>query len=70
MTVNGGGTSRVILVDPHVTASISGMTIDCRQCVSVDAGVTVDNFRTLTVSDSAFASNAGHGGGILTTPGR
>ena len=67
VTVNGGGNSRVFLVDPNVTASISGMTITggiAGSGTSRDGG-GVDNFGTLTVSNCVFSSNsADFGGGI------
>src|SRR5271166_6252856 len=53
VTVNGGGNSRVFLVDPNVTASISGMTITGGIAGSgISHGGGVDNFGTLTVSNS------------------
>ena len=62
VTVNGGGNSRVFLVDPNVTASISGMTITGGNAGSGNGG-GIDNFGTLTVSNSVFSSNsAGYGG--------
>ena len=64
VTVNGGGNSRVFLVDPNVTASISGMTITGGNAGSDDGG-GLDNFGTLTVSNSVFSSNSAFGGGGL-----
>ena len=57
VTVNGGGNSRVFLVDPNVTASISGMTITGGNAGSGNGG-GLDNFGTLTVSNSVFSSNS------------
>ena len=78
VTVNGGGNSRafsgksrVFLVDPNVTASISGMTITGGNAGFNDHdGGGLDNFGTLTVSNSVFSSNfAGGGGGLYNESG-
>ena len=66
VTVNGGGNSRVFLVDPNVTASISGMTITGGNAGSGDGG-GLDNSGTLTVGNSTFTDNsaASDGGGLF-----
>ena len=73
VTVNGGGNSRVFLVDPNVTASISGMTITGGY-VGIgtngigESGGGIYNSGTLTVSDSVLSNNSNFissgGGGI------
>src|SRR5208337_3747228 len=71
VTVNGGGNSRVFLVDPNVTASISGMTITGGNAGSGNGGGLAD-FGTVTVSDSSFTGNFGGflgGGGIFNESG-
>ena len=64
VTVNGGGNSRVFLVDPKVTASISGMTITGGNADGGNGG-GLDNSGTLTVSNSVFSSNSATDGGGL-----
>ena len=64
VTVNGGGNSRVFLVDPNVTAFISGMTITGGNAGSDGGGI--ENSGMLRVSNSVFSSNSANlaGGGI------
>ena len=64
VTVNGGGNSRVFLVDPNVTASISGMTITGGNAGSDGGGL--DNSGMLRVSNSVFSSNSALAGGGIS----
>jgi len=55
VTVSGGGLSRALQVDKGVTASISGLTI-ARGNASSGSASGLDNFGTLTVSNSVISS--------------
>ncbi len=63
VTINGNKSSRVLLVDPSVTASISGLTITGGNSAANGGGVY--NQGALTLTDCTVSGNsAAQGGGI------
>src|SRR5262249_31102316 len=69
LTVSGSNLSRVFQVEAGETVSISGLTIAGGNAGTGNGG-GIDNFGTLTVSDSVFSGNAaGNGGGLTNESG-
>jgi hypothetical protein len=66
LTVSGNNTYRNFVVASHETVSISGLTIANGNAGSGDGG-GLDNFGTVTVSNSVFISNSAGalGGGLF-----
>ncbi len=72
LTIDGGGESRVLLIDPNVVASISGLTIADGSADSSGEyfGGGVCNAGTITLDDCAISSNdAGLVAGALYNAG-
>ena len=69
LTVSGNNTSRIFTVDAGETVKISGLTIAGGNAGNENGG-GLDNFGTLTVSNSVFSSNsATNGGGLANESG-
>src|SRR5262249_21220699 len=68
LTVSGSNLSRVFKVEAGEAVSISGLTIAAGNA-GTDNGGGIDNFGTLTVSDSVFSGNAAFAGGGLVHEG-
>ncbi len=66
VAVNGNNAVQLFLVDPGVTAAISGLTMEGGAGY---AGLAVGNEGTLTVSNSTFTANGGGGNGTLYNSG-
>jgi len=66
VAVNGNNAVQLFVVNPGVTAVISGLTMEGGAGYS---GLAVDNAGTLTVSNSTFTANGGGGNGTLYNSG-
>jgi autotransporter-associated beta strand protein/predicted outer membrane repeat protein len=68
LTIDGGDSSRVFLIDANVSASISGLTIADGEAAN-DNGGGVSNAGTLTLTNCDLTGNSagGDGGGIYST---
>jgi hypothetical protein len=68
VTVSGGGVTRVLRIEPLITATIRELTISNGQNTINGAGIY--NFGTLTITNSTIsgntAANSGNGGGIYS----
>ena len=66
LTVSGGGTGRVFLVDPGATASFSGLTVSGGNVPFLFGnGGGVENFGTTSLADCVISDNTGVIGGGL-----
>ncbi len=66
VTLSGGGLSRVLQVDAHVSASLAGMTINAGESASDGGGLDNGSTATVTLTDCTISGNSAgdHGGGL------